>query len=186
MIYLRNPEAIDSTWHFVVDDVFSEQQIDIINQAVENTDPSTQPQDAIRKNTPTWLANENDMQDVYNTLANIFRWVNDTKFQFALDFIEPLQHLSYDKDDHFDWHIDDVMKKPDNSPIRKISCSILLNEDYEGGEFSFASKQHGWEVGKIKRNSAIFFPSFMPHTVSPITQGNRQSLIAWARGPNFI
>lgn len=183
--FLRNPDPIDQTWHYIIEDIFSQEQLDIINQAVENTDPSSLPEDQIRKNTPTWLENKGPMQDIYKHLENAIKFVNDAKFHFALDVIENLQHLSYDVNDEFDWHVDCMLRYSDRRPIRKISCSILLNDDYEGGDFHFASKQHGWEVGKIKKNSALFFPSFMPHTVKPITKGNRQSLIVWARGPNF-
>mgnify|MGYP001247489621 FL=1 len=182
--FLRNPDPIDQTWHYIIEDIFSQEQLDIINNTVEQTE-TDEADGKITTSKPTWLKNIGPMQDIYKHLENAIKFVNDAKFHFALDVIEDLQHLSYDVNDEFDWHVDCMIRYPDRRPIRKISCSILLNDDYEGGDFHFASKQHGWEVGKIKKNSALFFPSFMPHTVKPITKGNRQSLIVWARGPNF-
>jgi len=183
--YIRNPEPIDNSWHFIIENIFSQEQLDIINQTVENTEPD-QADGHITKAVPTRLENEGPMQEIYKHLENAFKWANDAKFHFALDLIEKLQHLNYSVDDEFDWHVDCMIRYPDRRTIRKISASILLNDDYEGGEFKFASKQANWEIGKIKKNSALFFPSFMPHNVTPITSGQRQSLIAWARGPNFV
>ena len=184
--FLRNPHPVDQSWHFTLDNIFTEDQISFIMKKAEQTENSQQPKDEIRQNEATWLEPSEEMSEIYQVVSNAFRYANDTKFQFAIDFVERLQHLSYDCDHFFDWHVDTEIKYADHQPIRKISASILLNDEYEGGEFKFASNQLSFEVGKIKRNSAVFFPSFMPHTVTPITKGNRQSLIAWARGPQFV
>jgi len=183
--FLRNPDPIDQTWHYIIEDIFSQEQLDIINNTVEQTE-TDKSDGTITTSKPTWIENKGPMQDIYRHLENAIKFVNDAKFHFALDLIEKLQHLSYDVNDEFDWHVDCMIRYPDRRTIRKISASILLNDDYEGGEFKFASKQANWEIGKIKKNSALFFPSFMPHNVTPITKGNRQSLIVWARGPNFV
>ena len=184
---LRNPDPIDNTWHFKLNDIFSSDMLEYIIKTAEELPDSTQDRDNIRQNQATWLPNDDSpMRDVYKHLEGVIRYVNDAKFHFAIDEIEQLQHLSYDKEDKFEMHTDCMIRYAEGHNIRKISCSILLNEDYEGGEFHFASKQANWEVGKIKKNCAVFFPSFMPHSVTPITKGNRQSLIVWARGPQFV
>jgi predicted 2-oxoglutarate/Fe(II)-dependent dioxygenase YbiX len=63
---------------------------------------------------------------------------------------------------------------------REIACSLLLNNDFKGGEFTFFD-------GKLKytlnRGDAIMFPSnFMyPHQIMKITEGTRYSIITWFR-----
>lgn len=61
---------------------------------------------------------------------------------------------------------------------RSVSCSFLLNDDYEGGEFAFFDREIVIRGGK---GSIVMFPSnFMfPHEVMPVTSGTRYSIITW-------
>ena len=61
--------------------------------------------------------------------------------------------------------------------------TIILNDDYEGGEFEFFLDdiQIKNEIGTV-----IVFPSYFLHRVNPVTKGTRYSLVAWFRGPKFI
>lgn len=61
---------------------------------------------------------------------------------------------------------------------RSVSCSFLLNDDYEGGEFAFFDREI---VIKGSKGSIVMFPSnFMfPHEVMPVTSGTRYSIITW-------
>jgi predicted 2-oxoglutarate/Fe(II)-dependent dioxygenase YbiX len=61
---------------------------------------------------------------------------------------------------------------------RSVSCSIVLNDDYEGGEFAFFNKSLKY---KLKKGSIIMFPSnFMfPHEIMEVTKGTRYSIITW-------
>lgn len=195
MIYLRNPKSIDNTWHFVLNDMFTDEELQIIDSAVKSTPDEDgnilkqdvdKTRDKIRKNTATWLENKNEMERIYHKLGDIFKYVNDAKFQFAIDFLQPLEYLTYNKDSYFDWHTDGPMKEDNTHVIRKISCSILLNEDYEGGDFNFNCKQRDWNIGRINKNSGLFFCSMIPHTITPVTSGVRKSLVSWACGPSFV
>jgi len=73
--------------------------------------------------------------------------------------------------------------------VRKLSMTVLLNDDYEGGEFQFAtySKEeciiYTPEFNKI--GSIIMFPSYIEHGVTPVTKGIRYSLVTWFVGPPF-
>jgi Rps23 Pro-64 3,4-dihydroxylase Tpa1-like proline 4-hydroxylase len=61
---------------------------------------------------------------------------------------------------------------------RSVSCSFLLNDDYEGGEFAFFDREIMIRGGK---GSIVMFPSnFMfPHEIMPVTSGIRYSIITW-------
>lgn len=81
--------------------------------------------------------------------------------------------LRYDEGMFYVEHVDSFKAQP-----RAISCSLALNDDYEGGEFSFFGRKI---VIKPKKGSALLFPSnFMyPHEVQPVTKGTRYSIITW-------
>ena len=59
----------------------------------------------------------------------------------------------------------------------------------QGGEFQFGFFHRGEaSISSPKfstKGSIIFFPSFMPHQVAPVTEGVRYSLVAWFVGPPF-
>lgn len=81
--------------------------------------------------------------------------------------------LRYTEGQFYTQHVDHHKTLP-----RDISCSIILNDDYEGGEFAFFD---GVEKYKLKKGSAIVFPSnFMfPHQILPVKKGTRYSIITW-------
>jgi len=61
---------------------------------------------------------------------------------------------------------------------RVLSCSFILNDEYDGGDFSFFEGKH---IVKKKAGSVVVFPSnfCFPHAVTPVTNGNRHAIITW-------
>ena len=61
---------------------------------------------------------------------------------------------------------------------RILSCSLILNDNYEGGNFSFFGGEY---IVKKKKGSAVVFPSnfCFPHAVVPVSNGDRHSIITW-------
>lgn len=70
-------------------------------------------------------------------------------------------------------HTDSFKARP-----RSVSCSFILNDDFEGGEFAFFNREFKY---KLEKGDALLFPSnFMyPHEVMPVTKGTRYSIITW-------
>jgi PKHD-type hydroxylase len=62
--------------------------------------------------------------------------------------------------------------------------SILLNEDYEGGDFKFYDDEE-FALKEKSKGSILVFPSYMQHCVKEVTKGNRYSLVVWFLGPKF-
>ena len=81
--------------------------------------------------------------------------------------------LRYKEGQFYIQHIDSFKARP-----RSVSCSFILNDDYEGGEFAFFDRELKY---KLKKGSCIMFPSnFMyPHEIMPVTSGTRYSIITW-------
>ena len=112
------------------------------------------------------------------------------KWEFEHQVIEPLQFTQYDgdKEQRYDWHVDHFLGDIEET-IRKISFTVLLNDDFEGGEFEIEA---GSPVADpriheipLKKGDAVLFPSYQWHRVRPVTKGTRHSLVGWVRGPQW-
>jgi predicted 2-oxoglutarate/Fe(II)-dependent dioxygenase YbiX len=81
--------------------------------------------------------------------------------------------LKYPEGCFYTEHTDSFKARP-----RAVSCSFILNDDFEGGEFAFFNKELKY---KLEKGDALLFPSnFMyPHEVMPVTKGTRYSIITW-------
>jgi len=81
--------------------------------------------------------------------------------------------LKYPKGCFYVQHVDSFKARP-----RAVSCSFILNKDFEGGEFAFFDRELKY---KLEKGDAIMFPSnFMyPHEIMPVTKGTRYSIITW-------
>jgi len=81
--------------------------------------------------------------------------------------------LKYKTGSFYTTHTDSFKDRP-----RAVSCSFMLNDDYEGGEFAFFGREL---VYNLKKGSCIMFPSnFMyPHEIMPVTSGTRYSIVTW-------
>jgi hypothetical protein len=89
-----------------------------------------------------------------------------------------IEILKYENTGFYTWHVDHFAEIP-----RTISCILLLNNDYEGGNLCFRNPDGSgeWEV-EVKPNRMIIWPStfLYPHTDKPVTKGPRYSVVAWA------
>jgi hypothetical protein len=92
--------------------------------------------------------------------------------------INSIEILKYEHSGFYTWHTDHFAERP-----RTLSCILLLNNDYEGGNLCFRNPDGSgeWEV-EVKPNRMIIWPSnfLYPHTVKPVTKGKRYSVVAWA------
>jgi len=81
--------------------------------------------------------------------------------------------LKYEVGSFYTTHTDSFKDRP-----RAVSCSFILNNDYEGGEFAFFDRELKY---KLKKGSCIMFPSnFMyPHEIMPVISGTRYSIVTW-------
>jgi predicted 2-oxoglutarate/Fe(II)-dependent dioxygenase YbiX len=61
---------------------------------------------------------------------------------------------------------------------RVVSCSFAINDDYEGGEWSFFGGAH---TQRLNAGDAILFPSnfLFPHSIRPVISGVRYSVVTW-------
>lgn len=126
---------------------------------------------------------------VYKSVVNAVLGINNIHYKYNLSYIEPLQYSVYESTDQgfYDIHCDTVYCRNSNGFMRKISFSILLNDpsEFEGGELLFHTTSEPFKVD-LQKNDMILFPSYVPHSVTPVTSGVRKTLVGWVCGPNFV
>jgi PKHD-type hydroxylase len=138
----------------------------------------------IRRSQVDWLKNTPDTEWVFDKLAKAASQLNVEHFRFDLTgFGEPLQLTNYDQSENgmYGWHQD-----YGHGVSRKLSLAVQLTDpaEYEGGNLQIMTTGTPANVRK-QRGLVAAFPSYVLHQVTPVTQGSRQSLVAWVSGPAF-
>jgi PKHD-type hydroxylase len=138
----------------------------------------------IRRSQVSWLGKNQETAWVFEKLGHIASSLNAQYFRFDLTgFGEPIQLTNYDQSEHgmYGWHQDYNAKVS-----RKLSLVLQLTDpsQYEGGNLQIITSGQPQTVRK-QRGLVVAFPSYVLHQVTPVTNGNRQSLVAWITGPAF-
>jgi len=138
----------------------------------------------IRKSRVSWIEclYENDW--LWHKLSKLAEMANNSHYHFdLLGFKECAQFTIYDNTgSHYDWHMDYGTGR---MSIRKLSMVVQLTppNEYEGGNLQlfYASKP---SVAGRGLGTAIVFPSYTMHQVTPVISGTRYSLVVWISGHN--
>ena len=139
-------------------------------------------------------------QWLYDIIWPFMQRANDNAgWRYHIKAAESCQITRYKKGGFYNFHRDgngdhlSAYNNPTNafmhSHVRKLSMSVMLNDNFDGGAFEFAS--YGKENCRItpieaSAGSVIVFPSAMEHRVAPITKGTRYSVVCWFLGPPFV
>jgi PKHD-type hydroxylase len=140
--------------------------------------------ESIRRSKTDWISNSQETNWLFSRLGNIASKLNSDYFGFDLvGFGEALQLTHYDQIENgmYGWHQDY------NAQVsRKLSLVLQLSDpsEYEGGNLQIMTGMQPINVKK-ERGLLVAFPSYVVHQVTPVTQGTRQSLVAWISGPQF-
>ena len=143
---------------------------------------------ANRSSSISWIRDK----ELQKILSHFVQSANrESKWNFSLKEFESLQYTIYNKGDHYNWHTDNHVKPYRNNTIRKLSFTICLNDDYEGGDFSICDPHPEPDLSavttfKLKKGDMIIFPSHVWHKVDNITKGIRKSLVGWVVRKPFI
>lgn len=138
----------------------------------------------VRKSSVSWLYPNDKLSWVYKRVTDSILYLNDNYFKFNLyGFIEGFQFTYYKSPGgKYGKHVDRGM----DSQIRKLSLSIQLSDplSYEGGNLNLYIEDNPIIIPK-EQGKLIAFPSYILHEVTPVTKGERYSLVAWITGPQF-
>lgn len=191
MEYLLTPHTAYNEAFVWWEGAFTDKQLDILQNMAKNATKQAsigtgagEVIQQFRRSQVSWMSNTPDTKWVFSTLANIASDMNAQHYGFDLTgFGEPLQLTNYDQAEHgmYGWHRDCA-----KGISRKLSMVVQLSDpaDYEGGNLQVFTGPQPISVRK-QRGLVTIFPSYVLHQVTPVTQGNRQSLVAWVSGPAF-
>lgn len=112
----------------------------------------------------------------------------DEKWNFKLVDPDGYSLNRYEKGHFYKWHRDGQLSDK-TTYIRKVSFSLSLSSDYEGGNFLIQAKRQ--ETNKelkynrfhLKEGEMIVFKSDLLHCVEEVENGTRDSLVGWIYGP---
>jgi PKHD-type hydroxylase len=143
---------------------------------------------AIRNSMIYWIPKSAAYSWIYMRILNMVSKLNSEEFDFDISEIEEhIQYTEYDESfsGHYIWHTD--IGKYANSNCRKLSVSVQLSDpsSYDGCELQIGDFDSRLDVADKTIGSAIVFPSFKRHQVTPVTRGKRCCLVVWVSGPPF-
>lgn len=141
--------------------------------------------------TVTPISNQNDLTNQDMTKYIFFNFIKKEldiallnytlKFSFySFAGINQIDFLKYSENGKYEIHSDDGSRT-----TRRITIIVNLNNDYDGGDFIFFNPINKKDIihrEKLNKGTILIFPSnfLYPHSVEPITKGNRYSLVSWA------
>lgn len=144
----------------------------------------------IRSSEIRWVdPNHTGSRFIVDMLWYFAREANKNAFGFDINYLPDIQYTKYTANENgkYDWHCDTFWANP-TMYDRKLSIVIQLSDpnEYEGGEFQLDPQYAHLPADAIKqKGTVIVFPSFLNHRVTPVTQGERRSLVSWIQGPKF-
>lgn len=139
-----------------------------------------------RRSFTSWIKSNENTAWIYQKLTKVVLKNNEDIFNFDLTMLENLQFTYYDASEEgcYKPHIDpNVWSLPHN---RKLSLVMQLSDpsEYEGGDLLLHNGHNPTIVHKEK-GMIVCFPSYTLHEVTPVTKGERYSLVTWVHGPAF-
>lgn len=141
--------------------------------------------DRVRSSTVTWLASDDTNWWIYERLAELVADANERWGFDLVGFEEELQYTRYDgPGDHYTWHRDGL---DGDVSTRKISVVVQLTDpsEYTGARLEFPDDYEEPQNTGASQGTAVVFPAFEYHRVTPLRTGRRRSLVAWVAGPPF-
>jgi len=139
-----------------------------------------------RRSFTSWIQPNEHTAWIYQKLTSLVLENNEKFFNFDLTMLENLQFTYYNSSEEgcYKAHVDpNVWGLPHN---RKLSLVVQLSDpsEYEGGDL-LLHDSHEPTVIRKERGMVVCFPSYTLHEVTPVTKGERYSLVAWVHGPKL-
>ena len=147
---------------------------------------SVNPQEdyKIRKSKISWIFPEKETRFIFDKVSRTVLNLNERFFDFDVTSMsEGFQFTNYKAPgSHYGKHVD----RSTGTLPRKLSISIQLTDPskYSGGDLLIHDGPKPIEMRK-QIGDLIMFPSFVLHEVTPVTKGERNSLVCWVTGPSF-
>ncbi len=112
--------------------------------------------------------------------------INNEHYNYDLFGTFEIQFLKYTVGGMYDWHCDYGVSEHPGGP-RKLSLSLQLSNcwDYNGGDVLISDWYNREHPMDRELGAVMVFDSRVPHKVTPISDGERYAVVAWAHGPQL-
>jgi len=157
----------------------------------ENSKLSTSVNQEIRTSKTAFFSLNSSNRWIFEKLDEVLLAMNSEYFQMNVWGYDEIQYSEYREEDsgEYRWHMDTNLSSENIEPnggMRKLSMSLLLNDDFEGGKFQMnLSSEKKPQTIEMAAGTLILFPSFMLHQITPVTKHIRKSLVLWLVGNKF-
>lgn len=195
MQYVLTPYTNILPSYSIWENGFNNEELDFLQQQAFKstqdalTSDSNDPKEIahIRRSKVNWISYGPEIDWLYRKLSHIVSTLNAQYHQLNLTgFGENIQLTNYDHSNNgmYGWHQD---SGNNGRTSRKLSIVLQLSDpsQYEGGNLQLKFNSDEPTTMKKQRGLLVAFPSYILHQVTPVIQGNRQSLVAWISGPQF-
>jgi PKHD-type hydroxylase len=188
--YLKSHNPSNWCWN---SDMFSSQELERIIVLGKRLIPSRaetgtgQERLDIRRSYISWININSETSWIFGRITEYAIENNKKYWNYDLDKIERIQFTHYLSEENGAYlpHVDPLhWSNPHN---RKLSFVLQLSDpsEYEGGELRLNDSPPNLTTVRKQKGLAAFFPSHILHEVTPVTKGERYSLVAWIHGPNL-
>ena len=192
-----------STSHLTLDNFLTDKECELIVEYVNSNyvlSPGLNRDNRMTSNRNSSIAfvePSDGINWLYEKILNKIVPINNKYQKFDLTHLDRFQYVTYSEGQYLEHHTDDyfdylqINGESRDLLLRKLSVSIGLNSEYEGGDFEIqnfkGSVEEPYSISKLRLNkgSAIIFPSFQLHKVHEITKGTRKAIVAWFFGPKW-
>lgn len=139
---------------------------------------------SVRKSQVHWL---NTDHWVSGMMAHFIHTANSAYFHYDLHgWSDRIQYTVYDgPGTNYIWHNDHQPSTFFDGMWRKLSISLCLEDDYEGGQLQLMTYEGKLRTYDMKCGDVVIFSSDIMHRVRPLRSGRRTSLVGWYAGPKF-
>ena len=139
---------------------------------------------SIRSSKTYWVETDHWISGMMSHFINC---ANVDYFKYDLhNWADKIQYTVYDgPGTGYKWHNDYAPSSKYEGMYRKLSISICLDDEYEGGELQLLSTSNELHTMKMKCGDVVIFSSDIVHRVRPLKSGYRSSLVGWYGGPKF-
>tara|TARA_Y100000356_G_scaffold127555_1_gene126565 strand:+ start:1057 stop:1629 length:573 start_codon:yes stop_codon:yes gene_type:complete len=187
-------QAIWQMWAGAIDDTTCEKIIKECeyyapHDAVMGYDGDSKQSDH-RQSEVRWISkHDTNSKFIHDLIWNYALDANRQAFDVDITGLWDIQYTKYygHNKGHYGKHYDTFWANP-SMHDRKLSVTIQLSDpsQYEGGDFMFHDVANGPDpVDLKKKGTVLIFLSPIEHSVTPVTKGVRQTLVAWVEGPKW-
>jgi PKHD-type hydroxylase len=128
------------------------------------------------------------MKEHLHDLEQLTMYCNAKEFGYDINYMFDESNCFYnvyssENSSNYDWHDDGG-----DNPLIDMKLTVLLNistVNYVGGFFELFLNKPLHIKQFDKTGCMLIFPTYLQHRVTPVIQGERNTLALWLEGPRF-